>query len=233
MIRATVRTALIAGLLVGLAACSSAGGEPTTVSSPATSSGDQTATQPPATEAGSESGARAFRIDPTQSEVRFNAHEILGGNPNVAVGVNSEISGDLEIDFAHPQESKLGPIEIDAASFATDNGLRDQAIRQFILQSNRFPTITFDATDIVGIPDQVKAGDTLNLQISGDLTLHGVTKNVTFDAQVTLVSTDQLQGSASGTILRSDFGLVIPNVPRVAGVEEAVELEFDFVAVSA
>jgi polyisoprenoid-binding protein YceI len=148
------------------------------------------------------------------------------------IGANSEISGEIQVDFTAPQQAQVGPIEIGAGGFATDSGLRDQSIRTFILQTNRFPTINFVPTEIIGVPDHVSAGDTMKLQISGDLTIHGVTKTVTFDAHVTMVSDQELIGSASTAILRTDFGLEIPNVPRVAGVEELVNLEIDFVAVA-
>lgn len=218
-------------LLIGLlAACSSAGpgesptgstsGQPTEVISPA----DGTPAAGP--------GGTTFRIDPSQSEVRFTIHEILGGNPNTVIGANSEISGEIQVDFTAPQHAQVGPIEIGAGGFETDSGLRDQSIRTFVLQSNRFPTINFVPTEIIGIPDRVSAGDTMTLQISGDLTIHGVTKTVTFDAHVTMASDQELIGSASTAILRTDFGLEIPNVPRVAGVEELVNLEIDFVAVA-
>jgi len=53
---------------------------------------------------------------------------------------------------------------------------------------------------------------------------------VTFAVRVTAVSPTQLQGTASATVTRSDYGLNIPSVPNVANVEEEVELYIDFTA---
>jgi len=41
---------------------------------------------------------------------------------------------------------------------------------------------------------------------------------------------DQLSGTATTTVQRADFELVIPNVPSVANVSESVTVEIDFVA---
>lgn len=51
-------------------------------------------------------------------------------------------------------------------------------------------------------------------------------------ATLTVVSAGELAGSAAATIERADFDLTIPTVPRVAGVDEQVVLEFEFVALA-
>jgi polyisoprenoid-binding protein YceI len=69
-----------------------------------------------------------------------------------------------------------------------------------------------------------------NFQIVGDLTVAGTTQSVTFDTTATLDSSDQLTGQAIATVLYPDFNLTIPSVPFVAGVDEDVRLEINFVA---
>jgi hypothetical protein len=53
---------------------------------------------------------------------------------------------------------------------------------------------------------------------------------VTFEAEVKPVSATELRGSASNVILYKDYGIQIPSVTSVAGVDEDVRLEIDFVA---
>ena len=74
--------------------------------------------------------------------------------------------------------------------------------------------------------------ETLEFQISGDLTVRDITHPITFDVTVTAVSETRLEGSASAILARGDYGLQIPEVPRVANVDEEVLLEIDFVAVT-
>jgi polyisoprenoid-binding protein YceI len=173
-----------------------------------------------------------FRIEPSASEVRFVIGEILGGAPNTVIGVNDQVSGEILISVSNPAASRIGPIEIGADSFVTDSALRNRAINQFVLQSGIYPLITFTPTAIGGIPGKVSSGTVLTLQIAGKLTIREVTQPVGFEATITVVSESEIRGNAAATISRSDFELTIPSVPRVAGVDEELVLEFDFVALA-
>jgi polyisoprenoid-binding protein YceI len=180
---------------------------------------------------------KVFRIDPNQSEVRFTLDEKLMGNPTTVVGKTNQIAGDILIDPSSPGKSTIGEIRINARSLATDNDMRNRMIRSQILQSSqdKFEFIGFVPKSITGLPDKVTPGQPVNLKITGDLTIRDVTKSVTFDTTVTLVSdsTEHLQGSASTTVNRADFNLEIPKVPSVADVTEEVKLDIDFKAVLA
>ena len=90
--------------------------------------------------------------------------------------------------------------------------------------------ITFTPTSIAGIPEEVSPGAVLTLQIEGDLTIREVTHSVSFEATITVVSENEIRGTAATSIARSNFELTIPSVPRVAGVDEQLLLELDFVA---
>jgi polyisoprenoid-binding protein YceI len=70
----------------------------------------------------------------------------------------------------------------------------------------------------------------VSFKITGDLTIHQVTKTVTFDAKVTLVSARQLTGQAQMTVKYSDFNIAIPDVPSVTGVGDTVILALTFTA---
>ena len=171
-----------------------------------------------------------FRFDPSATEARFVIGEILGGAPNTVIGVNDQVSGEILINASNPAASQIGAIEIAADGFVTDNNLRNRAIKQFVLQSGSFPVITFTPTSIAGIPAEVSPGAVLTLQIEGDLTIREVTHSVSFEATITVVSENELSGTAASSITRSEFELTIPSVPRVAGVDEQLLLELDFVA---
>jgi len=171
-----------------------------------------------------------FHILAEESEARFFIDEILRGSPNTVVGVTNAVSGEIRIQTASPTQSTLGPIEIEAATLSTDNGFRNGAINNFILQTGEFPTITFAPTSIGGLPAAVSPGDSLSFTVSGDLTVRDVTVPVTFNIDLAAESPTRLTGLARATILRSDFELTIPSVPSVADVSDEVILEFEFVA---
>lgn len=189
------------------------------------------ATAVPAEEAAA-TGPLTFVIDATRSEVRFVIDEVLRGQPTTVTGVNNDVSGEVLVDPANPAATQIGVLTIGAGTFATDNNQRNGAIRRFILQSADHPTITFVPTQVSGMPDAVAVGDTLNFQVTGDLTIRDVTNPVTFDLSAVVLSASELQLSGSTQILREDYSISIPRVPFVASVEEEVILELDLVVIA-
>lgn len=174
-----------------------------------------------------------FRIIPAESEARFNIDEELRGNPITVVGVTDQVAGDIIVDYTAPAASQVGTIRVNMRTLATDNTFRNQALRAQILQSSRdeFEFADFVPTALEGMPDgPVAAGDVLEFQIVGDLTIRDVTRTVTFDATVTVESLDRINGSATTTVLYPDFNLTIPDVPGVANISDEVIIEIDFAA---
>lgn len=179
-----------------------------------------------------DSSATLFRIAQDESQAEYNIFEVLNGSDKTVVGTTSEVAGDIVIDLNDLSQTEVGEIAINARTFATDEDRRDNSVARFILQSesdaNEF--ITFQPTAISGLPDSASVGDTLEFQVTGDLTIAGTTQSVTFDVTATLATADQLTGHAETVIQRSNFNLTIPSVPFVADVGEEVTLKLDFVA---
>jgi polyisoprenoid-binding protein YceI len=174
--------------------------------------------------------ARVFTISPGTAQARFVVDEVLRGSPNTVTGVTDQVSGQITVDPAQPGGAELGPIQVNARSLATDDNLRNNAIRRFILETDEHEWITFAPTGVVGLPASAEPGQTYTLQVPGQLTIRNVTRDVVFDATVTPVSESELRGSASTTIRRGDFSIGIPQIPFVADVGENVRLELDFTA---
>lgn len=174
-----------------------------------------------------------FRITQDDSEVRFKIDEILIGNPTTVVGTTRQVAGDVIINYTDPAASQMGPIAINARTLKTDNEFRDQSIRGQILKSSQaeFEFIEFVPTELLGLPNTpASIGDTFEFQIVGDLTVTGVTREVTFDATVTLTAEDRIEGLATTEILYPDFGISINAPPNVTGISDNVILEIDFIA---
>ena len=193
------------------------------------------ATPPPQEEAKSESEEapavrQTFVIAAQESEARFIIEEELFGQPKTVIGTTNALSGELTVDPANPAASVIGPIQIDAGTFATDNNRRNRAIRLFILQSSQHPVITFSPTALSGLPDAAAIGDEIQFEITGDLTVRELSKPVLFSVTMQIVSESELRGSASTVVAMDAFGLTIPQVPSVANVGEEFIVEFDFVA---
>jgi polyisoprenoid-binding protein YceI len=176
---------------------------------------------------------RRYEIVPDGSEVRFVIDEELRGAPKTVIGTTDQVAGQIALDPQDLDAAQVGTIVINARTFATDSGQRDRAIQNFVLKTAEHEYITFAPTQLVGLPDRGTVGQALPLQVVGNLTISGVTREVTFDATVRPESPERLEGSATTTISRADWGITIPQVPGVANVSDSVRLEMDFVATAA
>ena len=174
-----------------------------------------------------------FSIVSEESLASFTLEEDLSGVRTTVIGSTTELGGSVSVDFGNPSNSTIGTIVVNARTLETDNSFRNRALRSQILRSAQedFEFIVFEPRTLSNFSaDSVNVGETLSFDITGDLTVTDVTRSVTFAATVTLDSETQISGSASVNLLHADFGLTIPEVPRVANVTDDVDLKLEFVA---
>ncbi len=202
-------------------------GEPSTeLTTPAIA--DAATTEPAGT-------SRTFVIDTSRSSVSFEIDELLQGSPNRVVGITDQVAGQVAFDMSDLSTTRFSEIVVNARTFKTDSERRDRAIRgPIILNSanDQFELITFANVVVAGLSGVAAPGDTLAFTLSGDLTIKGVTNEATFNVEATLVDDVNIEGSATTTVLRSDFGIGIPGVPGVADVSDEVVLSLTFVAIA-
>lgn len=177
-------------------------------------------------------GAARFALVPAETNASFAIGEILLGEPKTVTAVSSGVTGELAVDFDTPANTAVGLIAVETAQFLTDNDFRNQAIQRRILISAAYPMVTFSPSALTSLPPEITFGQQLSFQITGDLTITGNTRPVTFDVTVLPVSETRLEGQANATINRADFGLVVPSATSVAGVDEEVQLALTFAAVA-
>ncbi len=146
--------------------------------------------------------ADTYEIDPAHTAVQFSVRHMMISNVR---GEFTKLSGRATGDVAHPTAATV-EATIDAASIDTRNEKRDEHLRSpDFLDVAKFPTITFRSTKVE------KAG--AGWKLTGDLTLHGVTKPVVLDVgNVTPPTKDpwgnmRIGAQASTTINRQDFGV--------------------------
>lgn len=177
-------------------------------------------------------GATLFTIDSSSSKATFTIDEVLFGSPNTVVGETDKVAGQVLINTQDPSKSQLGEIKIDVSTLVTDNDLRNRTLQGRILETDTAANqyATFVAKSITGLPESIAVGQQVSFKITGDLTIHQVTKTVTFDATVKVVSDKQITGTASTTVKYSDFNISVPDVPSVTGLGDTVKLALDFTA---
>jgi polyisoprenoid-binding protein YceI len=175
-----------------------------------------------------------FHIDSHESTVRFIIDETLLGKPNPVIGETDQVAGEMLVDFDNPANSQLGAVRINIRTLKTDDEIRNRVIRGQILQSERdeFEFAEFIPTQITNLPSELTINQPVTFQIAGMLSLHGVTRNVTFDATVTPLDETRLAGTATAEVPYRDFNMTIPEAPGVADISDNVRLEIDFTALA-
>ncbi|MEX2160948.1 MAG: YceI family protein [Anaerolineales bacterium] len=194
--------------------------------------------RPPATPSGeitavplASNGLVVAEVIQAESQARFIVDEILNSNPKTVVGATDQVAAQILIDPANPANVQMGPVTVNARTLETDNGFRNRAIQNEILDTGEFEFITFTPRTFAGLPESGDIGQTFTFQIIGDLTIRNVTREVTFDLTVTVDSDLRLHGLGTATISRTDFDLGLIRLPdQVASVEDAVIIELEFVA---
>ncbi len=226
---AAAAAALVAYLyLKPPAAPSQPANPPAPLASPSPAGADQAA-PPAAPESG---GTRVFQIDPARSQARFTIDEVLNGAPKTVVGISNQVGGQISIDLSDYRRVQIGEFRVNARAFATDNEFRNRAIKNRILLTDQHEFITFQPTGVQGLPERVEIGQPFEFEISGDLTIIGQTRPVTFKARVTALSQSEISAYASATVLYKDFGIFIPEVASVTSVDDDVLLEIEFTALA-
>ena len=142
-----------------------------------------------------------WQIDPTHSLVEFSVRHLMF---STVKGRFTSIKGTI-LDAGDTPTLSSVDVEIDAASVNTGDDKRDAHLRGAdFFDVEHFPTITFKSTRIVGSRDE--------FTLIGDLTLHGVTREVSLDATLNGTGVSPFGQtvaafSAQTKINRKDWGL--------------------------
>ncbi len=175
-----------------------------------------------------------YVIASDHSVVIYEVGETLLDEDNryhTAIGRTSSVSGTVYVDLDNPQNSSIGPLSINISTFKSDSDQRDASLRKYWLESEQYPLATFVPTALAGLPSSYQEGREVSFTVTGDLTVHGITQQITFDVTVN-VTDEQISGQAIGYLLMPDFDIVPPSIAGVLQAEELVTVKFEFVAVS-
>jgi polyisoprenoid-binding protein YceI len=159
-------------------------------------------------------GAEKYDIDASHSEVVFGWNHFGFSNPTARF---DKIEGSVLLDKADLTKSSIS-VSLPLESLDTRVGKLDEALKSpDFFDAAKYPTITFTSTKVE------ETGEN-SLKITGDLTIHGVTRPVTLDAKVNKIGIFEIPGvikaqaagfDATTVIRRSDFG-VTKYVPAVS-----------------
>jgi polyisoprenoid-binding protein YceI len=170
-----------------------------------------------------------WNIDPVHSTAQFRVKHMMISNVK---GEFTTVTGKLELNGSDINKSRV-EASIDAGSINTREAQRDAHLKSAdFLDVEKFPTLTFKSTRISKMSVD-------EIAVEGDLSIHGVTRNVVFEVEGPSAPIKDPWGntrvgiSAKTTIKRKDFGLTwnaaLETGGIVVGEEVHITLDVEFV----
>src|SRR6267142_2914431 len=170
-----------------------------------------------------------WNIDPAHSVAEFKVRHMMISNVK---GHFSKVSGELSLDESNISNSSV-QVSIEAASIATRDDQRDAHLKSAdFFDVEKHPLLSFKSNGI----KQVEDGE---LSVGGDLTIHGVTRKVTFDVEGPTPpakdpwGNNRIAVSGNTKISRKDFGLTWNAALETGGIlvgdEVTISLDVEFV----
>jgi len=164
-----------------------------------------------------------WQIDPNHTSAQFSVSHL---GVSTVRGAFTKVTGSAKYDSADPSKTSLDAT-IEATSVDTRVDMRDKDLRSpNFLDVEKFPTITFHAK-------QAKSAGAGKLQITGDLTIHGVTKEVVLavDGPSAAIKdpwgNQRIGASASTKINRKDFG--VNGLPAIVGDDITITIDAELI----
>ena len=165
--------------------------------------------------------AASWNLDPAHTSVQFSVRHLMVSTVRGAFG---KVSGTVQADEQDPTRSKI-EATIDAASIDTRIEKRDAHLKSAdFLDVAKYPTITF-------VSKKIERAGQDHFKVTGDLTLHGVTREVTLDVEGPTTEIKDPMGKtragalATTTINRKDFGLAWNQALEAGGVAVGDEVK--------
>ena len=153
------------------------------------------------------------------SEVGYRVKEVLGGVDTEGVGRTDDVSGSLTIQGT----SIIGTtFEVAVATITSDSTRRDSQFAGPIMETSVHPTATFQLTQPIELGSVPEPGTTITATAVGELTMHGVTRDVSFEVSAridngiigvlggieVLFSDYDIDNPSNGFVTTGDNGLI-------------------------
>ena len=140
-----------------------------------------------------------------------------------AKGKFSKFNGTIEVDREHPEQSSV-TVSIGAASIDTGIAKRDDHLRGELFNVAKYPEITFKSR-------RVKQTGANAGEITGDLTMHGVTRAIVLNVQFLAAAEGTRWRVTTAPLKRSEFGLVFSkSAETVSMISDDVTVEIEIEA---
>ncbi len=168
----------------------------------------------------------------TSGNAEFRIGEVLRGEKITVIGATEDVSGSFRLDEEDLSASSFGKILVNARTLETPEENRNNMMRRFILKSeddaNEY--IAFAPKQVLNLSGGVQTDEKIVFTMLGNLKIAGEVKPVSFDVEAMFTDEGTVEVRATGSVKYRDFGITIPEVPFVAGVEDTVFMVIEFTA---
>lgn len=142
-----------------------------------------------------------------------------------AVGRTTALAGSLRFDGSAITEVQ---VTADLTALKSDSSMRDGALRMQALETAKFPSATFRLTQPIPISASPAEGTKLSAMALGELTLHGVTRQLSIPLEGQFIG-GQVVVVGSAEIVFADYGIAQPRGASVLSIEDRGILELQLV----
>jgi polyisoprenoid-binding protein YceI len=146
------------------------------------------------------------------SVVGYRVQEILFGQSNTAVGRTSSVTGSMSVQGARVTTASF---TADMTTVTSDQSRRDEQFNGRIMETSVYPTATFRLTEPINLGAIPAQGVERTYRATGELTLHGVTRSVTFTV-TGRVTGSEIQVVGQIPITFSDYDISNPSFGPVS-----------------
>lgn len=173
--------------------------------------------------------ASIYEIVSDESEARYRVEEELRGiGDTEAVGTTNAFIGQILFD-ANGMPLQCSRFDVDLRTLTSDESRRDNYLYNNTLETATYPLATFVLTGVEGLDGALVDGEETTFFLIGNLSLHGVTRQVAWEATITK-NGETIAGSASLSFEMPQFDIEPPRVGPVVSLDETVVLEIDITA---
>jgi polyisoprenoid-binding protein YceI len=165
-----------------------------------------------------------FRLIPDESQIVTKIKDPFGGIVNGSLRVRQ---GEARGDIDRLQEGGSVSLVIDAMSYNSNIGLRDQDVQEYYLEVQQYPVIRFDSTGIQKLERPRSTEDAWQITVRGRLELHGVQREVTVPLRL-LYQRNIIRAQGNLRLVLEDFNIKIPTLLFLKAGNQ-VDVEFRIV----
>jgi polyisoprenoid-binding protein YceI len=162
-----------------------------------------------------------FRLDPNQSQIAAKTKDPFG---NLVNGMFRLRQGEASGDIDRLAETASVSLVIDAGSYNSNIGLRDQDVQEYYLEVKQHPVIRLDSTGIQKSERPLSLKEPWQITLKGRLELHGVQREVIVPVRL-LYQTNKIIAQGSFRLLLEEFNIT---VPRLLFLKSGNQVEVDF-----